>query len=143
MKVSYGEKGMYDAYLIYKEDADNTLTLKEFRAVCETINKKIVRKCLEGRDVKLPYVNSISIRKFKAKYKQLDYNIFNTTGKIVYHENDHSNGWSLKWHWSKSKCRVKGRSFYSFKPCRAASRACASVAKVKSQLFPASVKIKY
>lgn len=37
---------------------------------------------------------------------------------LVYHVNEHTNGYSMKWHWDKRGCNIKNNKVYSFSPVK-------------------------
>jgi hypothetical protein len=49
--------------------------------------------------------------------------------RLVYHLNEHTEGYILKFKWDKASALVKNKSVYTFTPCRAAARAVAKAIK--------------
>ena len=87
---------------------------------------------IEGKFIILPFnLGKFYIRKRKNNYKhlKLDYQYYNTTGKIAYHLNEHSNKFHAKWFWEKISFRIPGNRIYSFIPSRQNKRALANIMK--------------
>jgi len=119
------ELGIKKIYKFYRSKEyltkDDKVLYDDFRKVCYAVNARIAEKMLEGKYIRLPFnLGKFYIRKVKNSYKhlKLDYNYFNTTGKIAYHLNEHSNKFHAKWFWEKISCRIKGSKIYSFIPTR-------------------------
>ncbi len=66
----------------------------------------------------------------KYKNLQLDYKIYNETGKKVYHLNEHRRGYRYKIKWDKSRSGpIKNKKIYSFIPTRTSKRRLAWILK--------------
>lgn len=88
-----------------------------------------------GSKVTLPFgFGSIAVNKKKLKlYKEyngkkyvnlrVDWARTRKAGKIVYHTNEHSDGYNFKWLWFNSDSKLFLADLYVFKPGRYASRA--------------------
>lgn len=109
------------------------------------ISEKIIKESLE---FKIPYgLGFLGIRKTELKIRIKDGKLqkckmvpdWETTWKVwneeykgltnaeirklpgktvVYHTNDHSNGYIMKWHWDKHKVKVHNQRLYRFKPTK-------------------------
>lgn len=49
--------------------------------------------------------------------------------RVVYHLNEHTDGWVMKWHWDKITCNVPNQSAYRFEPNRTIKREAANAWK--------------
>lgn len=90
-------------------------TIHDYKAVITALNEYYVNHIIETANlVVLPNgLGKFGIQKFKKPLRQkpdgsynlpLDMNILKSTGKRVYHTNDHTDGNSFKWIWIKPKC---------------------------------------
>ena len=122
-----GAKNETDIYKNYKNTNENPIDKKTFMRILNSINIEFMRMIIEeGKEIKMPYLSTLSVRKTQnSKTKAFDYGRFNTTGEKVYIENEHSDGYRVKFHWKKSKCKIPGKTVYAFKPARDNSRALA------------------
>ncbi len=142
-----------DFYKFYRTQIEkNTvydIPKKKFTDILKYINYEIAKRIVtENFEYSMsPRLGSISIKKFKTKFKldekgnlikrklPVDYGRTNALWKInpeakkakklVYFLNDHSNGYRYKFTWDKSTCIVKNKSFYSFKASREHNRSIA------------------
>jgi hypothetical protein len=100
---------------IYKVSA------KEYRDICKSFNDLLVDEVLTGRAVKLPHsVGMLWGKKFKMNWNKppIDLNESKKTGwkQIIYHLNEHSDGWCAMWKWSKRNNLITNLQYYSFFP---------------------------
>jgi len=152
IKVDCGRMDMYKAYT--KEDkleykADYSLYSK----ILNLFNKKISKKIMEESfEYILPYrLGNLRIKKYKPSRKidkngNLDYKGLSPdwkatkelwkkdknakkNKKIVFHTNDHSDGYNYKWHFSNYRSNCENRSIYYFIPTRTNKRALAELIK--------------
>lgn len=101
-----------------------------YRKICYAFNKKVIDKALTGSLVKLPHsMGCIWCKKFKINWEKppIDLNETRKKGKVVYHLNEHSNGWCARWTWSKRNNLIANLIYYSFKPTRSNSRKLSNV----------------
>jgi len=65
------------------------------------------------------------------KHLQIDYHATKLHKKVIYHTNDHSDGYRYKWYWKR-----KQKNAYRFVPCRTMKREAVKVIKQKINDFP-------
>lgn len=133
-----GLKNFYDRYCersILK--GREPKSYKVFSNVIKSFNKKFRHELIYNSQViKLPYyMGDMYIKKFINNYTEDNKHIWRVnyieskkTGKIVYFGDKY--GYTFKWH--KKDCKVKGKRWFKFKPCRAASRMIADAIKNKN-----------
>jgi|6_EtaG_2_1085325.scaffolds.fasta_scaffold145116_2 hypothetical protein len=152
IKVDCGRMDMHKAYL-----KENKLEYKVdsslYSKVLNSFNKKISKKIMtESFEYMLPYrLGNLRIKKYKPSIKvdengNLDYKglspnwkatkeLWNKdkeakkNKKIVFHINDHSDGYNYKWHFSNYRSNCENRSVYSFIPTRTNKRTLAKLIK--------------
>lgn len=120
------------AYQFFKKKHGINMDKKTYRELCYAFNKMLVDDILEGKMTKLPHrLGSLWIKKYQIDPNNppIDLNETKRTGKIVYHLNFHSDGFSAKWAWKKRNNLVTNLIYYSFQTTRANSRALARVMK--------------
>jgi hypothetical protein len=130
----------YNLRDIYREYCANTipsirLTYAKYVEVISMYNKELMDTVLiESKAVKLPGVlGDLSVMKMKMVYIPSKLKIDRMRSKdaknIVYHLNEHRNGYAYKFFWRKNKSRVALRSLYSLVICRTAKRKLAYILK--------------
>mgnify|MGYP003639728648 CR=1 FL=1 len=109
---------------------------KKYRAICEDFNKRIIDKILlKAFEFKMPYrLGSLRIRKKLMNYSKknklkIDWQATNKHKKVMYHLNDHTNGFNYRWFWSKINAVIKNKSVYSFQATRTNKRRLAALLK--------------
>jgi len=109
---------------------------KKYRAICEDFNKRIIDKILlKAFEFKMPYrLGSLRIRKKLMNYSKknklkIDWQATNQQKKVMYHLNDHTNGFNYRWFWSKINAVIKNKSVYSFQATRTNKRRLAALLK--------------
>lgn len=128
----------------YQRYVDNSIAknrvpkdYKTFSNVIKSFNKKFRERLVYKADViTMPYnMGDWYIRKFINNYTEenkfrwkVDYQESKKQGKIVYY----GDKYGYRFIWDKKLCKVKGRRWYKFKPCRAASRMIADAIKNKN-----------
>lgn len=137
-----------------RDDGDShvfNLSSKEHSKVLNLFNKKVSSKILEDAfEFILPYrLGTLRIKKYKNKLKldkdgqlmkhKLRPNWKATKElweknedakdikKIVYHLNEHTNGYNYKWHFSNHRSNCPNKSSYSFIPTRENKRTLAKL----------------
>lgn len=140
--------GLQQAYEYYKKNYNNkyNLTKREYSVIFREVAERLMfRIIFENFELKLPHdVGSILIKKTKIKIQ------FNEDGtlchkglradwkstkdlwaadedaknkkQIVYHFNEHTDRYNLKFAYDKRTSKMKNQSAYKFKPCRKWSR---------------------
>ena len=112
---------------------------KKYRDICEDFNKMIIDEILlQAKEFKLPYrLGSLRILKKEMNYSvsknklKIDWKETNKQGKVIYHLNDHTNGFNYRWLWSKKKAIIKNKTIYSFQATRTNKRRLAALLKNK------------
>ena len=124
----------------YKEYDDfYKVGYKKYRSICEDFNKLIIDEILlKAKEFKMPYrLGSLRILKKEMNYSagknKLKINWFETNKNktVIYHLNDHTDGFNYRWFWSKKKAIVKNKTIYSFQATRTNKRRLAGLLKTK------------
>ena len=145
--------GLRDVFKFYKKNhtSEKNITSAEFSSICKEFNSKITDLILyENFSLLLPFrLGRIRIRKYKPKV-HIDQNgelnksrlrpnwkatnklweeneKAKNNKKLVYHLNEHTNGYQHRWFWEKVTSNVKNNSAYSFRPSRNLKRTLAKV----------------
>jgi len=124
--------GLDDAYKFYKDKHGPKVDKSTYRKICYEFNKMMVDDVLEGKVVKVPHrLGELWIKKYKIDLDNppIDLNETKKAGKIVYHLNQHSDGYQCRWSWSKRNNLVTNMIYYSFHATRANSRELAKIMK--------------
>lgn len=133
MRLNIGEKGIYDMYRFYRERIKDPLSFELFRKIIFQHNRQLMTEVLQGAaNVRLPNrLGFIRVRKTKMNYKHLkfDYGTYNKTGVKAFHLNEHSDDFKARVLWDKSRCIVKGKRPWSFKPSRENARMLSTIMK--------------
>ncbi len=120
------------AHAFFKKRHDVDIDRKTYRSVCYAFNKMLIEDALEGKMVKIPHrLGTIWVKKYKIDPDNppIDLNETKKAGKIIYHLNFHSDGYTARWAWSKRNNLVTNLIYYSFKATRANGRALAKILK--------------
>ena len=124
----------------YKEYEDfYKVGYKTYRSICQDFNKLIIDDILlKAKEFKMPYrLGSLRILKKEMNYSssknklKIDWKKTNEHKKVIYHLNDHTDGFNYRWLWSKKKAIVKNKSVYSFQATRTNKRRLATLLKNK------------
>lgn len=123
MKIKNNELGLRDAYLYYKQNTENPLSYKKFKSVYESYIEEVVDLIMRGENYKIPSkLGYFRIRKYKTNLDKLakDYKTSKELGTTIYHLNEHSDGYRIKFLWQKSRAILKKdtKRPYSFVPSR-------------------------
>ena len=139
-----------DIYKKYKKEVDKNIQVdyNTFNKVMKLFGEKVISKILnESEEVKIPCaLGTLSVRKSKLR---LNYNMYNNgvggvtlsktchlkpdwaetkkRGKIVYHLNEHRDGYKYRFLWKRGK--VNNITAYSLVPLRVHKRALAFILK--------------
>lgn len=126
----------YDSYLDWVEDRENyTLSRKDFIRIVTEFNKEVVKAVLEGKEFWMPAgLGRIRIIKRKPshiirKFVNVDWPASREHGKLIFHVNEHSDGYIYRIRWDETGKIVKNGFHYYFLPCRAFKRTLAKVIK--------------
>lgn len=99
----------------------------EYSKLLRDFNKRVREKIIYNSEVfVMPFrLGTLYIRKFEVvrnedniKNWSVDYKKTKAEGKVVYFESTYG----YRWYWKKKNCIVKGKRFFSFKPCRKSQR---------------------
>lgn len=121
---SYTFKDMYNEYI--KDKGSNGpyyVSYNTYVQICSKYWKKAAESIIEGDSVRLGYrLGEIKVVKLKLNIsqKKLPIDWVNTVkyGKVIYHLNEHTNGYTYKIYWNKKNCNVKYLYCYGFKMTR-------------------------
>lgn len=121
IKIDYTLK---HAYQYYKDNVELKLQLPEkvFIRLCKECNTILMNKIVLDSDaVSMPgRLGEIRIAKrpMEIAKNRIRVDWFNSkkAGKLIYHLNEHSNGWRYRWYWTKPKLPNGG--MYSFTAVR-------------------------
>lgn len=106
----------YSSYVVKGSKYD--VSLKEAKRIWKAVLKEAMSEILlEANEINLgSNLGTIRIKKLKTSTKalKLDYKLTKEYGKNIYHLNLHTNGYHVKFHWAKKKCKVIGKKPYSF-----------------------------
>lgn len=133
---------MYKYYLKHR-DSKKEITQKIFSSVLEDYNEhKTNQTVYKNIEFQMPFLGRLEIIKLKPKIRFVEdkRNILGYTinykktkelweknedarlaKKLVYHLNDETDGYIMRWHWIKGG-RIKNISSYKFKPLRKIKR---------------------
>lgn len=142
------EYKLKDLFSYYEQEVHEDLQVpySVYSEIIKEFNRKLVETIIENSEgVKLPLnLGYIRVKKSKVNLLRKDKLIPNwgatnklwaanpeakTKKTIVYHLNEHRDGFKYKIYWDKSQARVKNKTFYYFIPTRAFKRNLASVLK--------------
>jgi hypothetical protein len=150
VKVDCGRPEMYR---LYKKSSDKPVSSNTYSAILNDFNKAVSKEILENAfEYIVPFrLGILRIKKYKAHYK-----IDEETGKIignpspnwkatkelwarspkakeekklVYHINEHSDGYQYKWYFSNYRSNCINKSAYCFIPSRTNKRRLAELIK--------------
>ena len=124
----------------YKEYDDfYNVGYKKYRKICESFNKKLIDQILlNAKEFKMPNrLGSLRILKKEMNYSvgknklKIDWKETNKNKKVIYHLNDHTDGFNYRWFWSKKNAIIKNKTVYSFQATRTNKRKLAGLLKTK------------
>jgi hypothetical protein len=125
---------LIDSYKIYEDFYK--VGYKKYREICEEFNKRIINKILlKATEFKMPYrLGTLRIKKKKMNYSEkqrnklkINWKATNKNKKVIYHLNDHTNGFNYRWYWLKREAIIKNKSIYSFQATRTNKRRLAAL----------------
>lgn len=131
----------YSGYLKFIGESKRlNIPYHKFRLILNHYFKYLRDQILyQSRTVKLPYrMGYVSIIKQKPKRYdgnslRIDYNATNKYGKVIYHLNEHSNGYKYRFYWSKLQSAVINKSKYQLVATRSNKRELARIIKNKER----------
>ena len=147
------------SYKLYKNNSDNSVSIKTYTDIVYEFNKFLIKKVLEGDKITLPcrmgylYVlgkkqnikfddngnvvglapDWVSTKKLRSANEQ-----FNNQKGLLYHLNHHTDGVRYKYFWSKATVCVKFKILYSLRISRENKRTLSS--NIKSNNYNYFVK---
>ena len=92
---------------------------------------------MKAKEFKMPYrLGTLRIKKKKMNYSKknklkINWLETNKHKKVIYHLNDHTDGFNYRWFWSKINAVIKNKSVYSFQATRTNKRRLAGLLKNK------------
>lgn len=108
----------YEYYIADKQENDlYYVTYKEYRKIISDYFKQVLENMYKGYTFYIPFglgKTYIIKKKIGIEVDSLtpDWNLTNKYGKLVYHLNEHSNGYRYNFKWDKSACKNKGHQLY-------------------------------
>ncbi len=121
IKVDYTLKDVYKLHYKKAIQPELQLTEKEFMRMCREYNQLVMNAIvLESETLSMGKVGQLRVAKrpMEIAKNRIRVDWFNSkkTGKLVYHLNQHSNGYRYRWLWRKGN--VTNKTMYSFTPVR-------------------------
>lgn len=120
-----------DFYNYYKDNCKKKnikyKTYSEYSKLLKEFNLRVRDKLIyEAETLTLPFrLGNLYIKKFEVSYEidnQKNWRIDFKKSKELGHKVYFGSPYGYRWSWNKRNCIVKGKKFYTFKPCRTASR---------------------
>ena len=154
MNAHYASDEIYDFYK-EKTKRKKIVSKRKFTEILKEFNKELVKLLIfQAYDVTLPgHLGHMSILKYKPKISLNPDGTVNTNRlavnqkatrelwerdknakankKLVFHMNEHSDGYTYKWLWDTATCNVKNHSVYKFVPSRRNKRLLSSTVRNK------------
>lgn len=132
----HGQNDMYYQYYKFwkREGRKGVVTQKIFTNICSDFNKEITRPIVEdGFIFFVPYglgvIRVARLGKYKwnsdkvkadgsffVEKKPIDWSLSKKIGKVIYYENQHTNGYYYRIQWLRTGRPPKYRSLFEFKP---------------------------
>jgi hypothetical protein len=101
---------------------------KDYQDICKKANHYIINQLIENHEsFKIPEkLGTLYIQKIKIpehlKDRAIDYKNTKKYGKPIYHNNNHSNNYFVKFKWDKSNIKLSNKNIYTFKSTRTNNR---------------------
>ena len=119
----------YDMYYTYVKNNGVEVSYARFKSILDAFNKTILDLLLERSEgFKMPYglgylrIVKYRPKKFTPEHLSKDYKSSKEEGKIIYHLNEHSDGYKYRLYWSKVPQTFPDRYRYQIKLVRANKR---------------------
>lgn len=135
------ETGLKDFYNFYKENSikkgKSYVDYKTYTTIIREFNLEFRNKIIYNSErIKLPYrLGELFVHKFENNYSEenkknwsIDFKKTKELGKTIYH----GAKYGYRWKWNKKTCIVRGKKYFTFKPCRTSSRLIADAIKNKN-----------
>jgi hypothetical protein len=121
VKEGYSLTQAYKFYknLHFSKGESYKVSMMLYKDICRDFNQMVVEKVLQGKGVRLPHsMGMLWIKKFKINWDKppVDLNATKQAGKVIYHLNEHSDGYCGRWQWTKRNQAISNLIYYSFKP---------------------------
>ena len=110
--------GIKDAYLYHKNTSDINIEYSIFTSICKEFYKEISNMIVFNT---FEYANTNKLWSTNKEAKK--------NKKLVFHLNDHSNGYQHRWFWEKRESNIPNHSAYCFLPSRLNKRTLAKALK--------------
>ena len=140
IKKSYNEIDFYNYYIEYVDSDLYRVEKALYKEIIFEFFKYVRDTFLEqARSIKLPCrVGRFQIIKKKPKNwltspKAIDYKTSKELNRIVYHLNDHSNGFKFRLYWDKQDCNIPNKLKYQMIMSRDNKRRLAYLIKNRMQ----------
>jgi hypothetical protein len=139
IQTPYTLQDMYPHYVsMYPEGSIYYLTYRQYRDITTMFLKHLAHQVVhKSLTVTLPFrLGEISVVKHKPAYKSLrnmaiDWDRSKELNKQVRQFNEHSNGYSYRFYWDRSKNILENKTVYIFQPARVNKREVARLLKSK------------
>jgi hypothetical protein len=109
----YGLMGPKDYYKYYCSQHGKEITFLVFRKILKEFNQFLSDKVVEGEEI-ITTIGRVRVQKCRtdgAKTKRLDYQLTKQLGRIIHHNNFHSEGWYARIAFLKNKYTTIGRHY--------------------------------
>jgi hypothetical protein len=135
IQEAYRLSELYSFYLSDKEENTSyIITFKEFRSVLKDYIRIVFDNIFDGNIYYMPFgFGPLYVNKRKViPGKRLSPNWSETKkyGKLIFHLNEHSNGYKYSFKWDKGGCRFRNGKFYRLEMARCKKRELAKSIKV-------------
>jgi len=136
----YGIEDLYSFYLSDKEEnSPYIISKKEYKEILKEYIDIVFNKIFDGSLYYMPfgfgpmYVNKRKI--ILGKRLSPDWEATKKYGKMVFHLNEHTNGFKYSFKWDKGACRVRNSRLYRLEIARLNKRALAKSIKQEGKDF--------
>lgn len=132
IKKSHTVVEFYNEYINNCEE-NYKVDYKTYKDITSKFFKYLTEELIEnGKPVKIPVnLGTIEIVKskkwFSAKRFSVDFKLTNELGKVIYHLNEHTDGFKFRCHWSKNNVNATNINKYRFVLTRANKRRLAQI----------------
>ncbi len=126
-------KENYNRFIL--ENPSITISFKQFEECIRGLNSEYGSYILEtGNIVKLSFgLGGLSINKKRGRklFKDengthitlpINWDATNKAGKVIYHFNEHTDGFHCKWYWFKHMALIRLKEIWCFRPCKTLSK---------------------
>ena len=137
----YTLKHMYEDYIKDKEEGSILhIPYSKYVDIVTLFYKEVSNKIInEGLSFKMPFtMGETYVEKKKLNYNHrlpINWNLTTSTGKVIYHLNDHSDGFKYELKWNKKVCNFHNNYLYRLVYTRANKRLLAKNIKTRKTDF--------